>query len=353
MTTPTPAAQQHPSPQTPRRNWRRWLPRAAVLLLALLIGAELFARFYLGLGDPPLSMFDPQTEYRLKPGDYHRFGNHIFVNEYSMRSGPITPTKTDPSELRVLVLGDSVINGGSQTDNSQLATAILQSRLHDALRRPVYVGNISAGSWGPPNELAYLQKFGLFDADCLVLIISSHDYADAPDFKPVVDVHPSFPGHRPLLALQEGVTRYLIPRITHAHEAPDPGTVVAKTPGKEDVDACLDATRQMVRLAHDHGIPILVAQHLEVGELDPGSPEHPGHIALGAAVRDEHEEPFQLGPAFRQSRDAGQNPYRDDIHPNPRGQQVMADALYPQVLRLLQERLNKPATAAATTQPTH
>lgn len=353
--TPSPEEREPVTPPPHRGRLRRWVIRATVALLLLLVAGELFARFYLGLGDPPLSVVDPDLEYRYKPGDYHRFGNHIFINEFSMRSGPITRTKTDPSELRVLMVGDSVINGGSQTDNSQLASAILQARLREALGRPVYVGNISAGSWGPPNELIYLQKFGLFDADCIVVVLSSHDYADAPDFKPIVGVHPSYPDHRPPLALLEGFTRYLIPRLTHAHEAPDPGRVVAKTPDRRDVEMCLDATRQMVRLAHEHGIPILVVQHLEVTELDPGAPEHPGHAALGAAVRDEHEEPLQLGPAFKQSLDAGRNPYRDDIHPNPLGQQILADFLYPRILGVLRERESKrPATApGAATQSSH
>jgi len=52
-----------------------------------------------------------------------------------------------------------------------------QRGTHARLGRPVVVGNASAKSWGPPNELAYLQHFGTLDADVVILELSSHDYA--------------------------------------------------------------------------------------------------------------------------------------------------------------------------------
>src|SRR5450432_2448943 len=101
----------------PRRHWLRW---GIVVIVTLLIVAELVARFGLGLGDPPLSMADPTMEYINQPSKtYHRFHHIIHYNTYSMRSGEVTPHKTDPSELRVLMIGDSVINGGAQTDDSE------------------------------------------------------------------------------------------------------------------------------------------------------------------------------------------------------------------------------------------
>ncbi|HZZ45061.1 MAG TPA: GDSL-type esterase/lipase family protein [Tepidisphaeraceae bacterium] len=331
-----------------RRHWVRW---SIATFVAIFIAAELFSRFYLGLGDPPLSMTDAKMEYLFKPGDYHRFGNHIFFNQYSMRSGPVTEHKTDPAELRVLMVGDSVINGGSLTDDSQLATSILQERLHAALHRPVFVGNISAGSWGPPNELAYLEKFGLFDADALVIVVSSHDYADAPDFKPVVDVNPAYPSHRPVLAVQELVMRYLLPRILHTQDPPDPGTVALKTPDKKDIEWCLESLRQMIRLAREHGMAVIVAQHWQRNEIEPGVPAATGQIAQADAARDEHVEPVELGPAFKQDVDAGHNPYRDVIHPNAEGQKLIADTLYPILLEQLSNRTKNttvPTTFAAT-----
>src|SRR5437588_12857800 len=89
-----------------RPGWRKWLRRALIVLLSLLIAGELVARFYLGLGDPPLSMFDPDMEYRAKPSmSYRRFGNHIHYNAYSMRSEDFPEHKSSPQELRVMIFG--------------------------------------------------------------------------------------------------------------------------------------------------------------------------------------------------------------------------------------------------------
>jgi hypothetical protein len=82
------------------------------LLLALV--GELGARWILGLGDPPLTVRDPEIEYLFAPNqDVRRFGNRVVYNNVSMRSADRwSMARERPEELRVLVLGDSVINGG-------------------------------------------------------------------------------------------------------------------------------------------------------------------------------------------------------------------------------------------------
>src|SRR5947208_6169618 len=117
MTSPE-SSESVPKPR-PSPKWRRWLIRALIVLLVVLIDGELFTRFYLGLGDPPLSIVDADMEYRFKPSmSYRRFGNRIHYNAYSMRSEDFPPHKSSADELRVMVIGDSVINGGAQTDDS-------------------------------------------------------------------------------------------------------------------------------------------------------------------------------------------------------------------------------------------
>ena len=94
-------------------------------------------------------------------------------------------------------------------DQAALLTARLETRLVEALERPATVGNISAGSWGPGNLLAYVKTFGLFDADILVLVLSSHDHTDHPTFEPVVGVERRMPDRTPLFALSEVTHRFL------------------------------------------------------------------------------------------------------------------------------------------------
>ena len=148
-------------------------------------GSELFCRYILGLGNPPLSITHPTIEYMFKPNqDVLRFGNRFITNSYGMRSKQFSQIKKN-NELRILFFGDSVINGGNLTNQSDLATEIVQQKLTESRfnnYQKIIVGNVSAGSWEPSNWLAYVKEYGFFDADVIVLLISSHDYADIPTF---------------------------------------------------------------------------------------------------------------------------------------------------------------------------
>ena len=72
-----------PPPVPPRRRRRRRRALAVIVLglLVLLVAAELFLRIHYGLGDPPLSIADPQIEYLFAPSqEVRRLGNRIHYN---------------------------------------------------------------------------------------------------------------------------------------------------------------------------------------------------------------------------------------------------------------------------------
>ncbi len=71
--------------------------------------------------------------------------------------------------------------------------------------KKIVVGNISAGSWGPGNWLAYAEEYGFFDADVIVLVISSHDIEDNPTYQKLNQY--THPTRRPIFALWEGLVR--------------------------------------------------------------------------------------------------------------------------------------------------
>lgn len=204
-----------------------------ILLVSLLVWVGLLLlleaglRLIFGFGNPLLYLADPDMGYLLAPNQYtKRLGNRIVINEYSMRS-PTMTKKRPPSTLRVLLLGDSVANGAWWTDQEQT----LSARMSAHLKRPIAEGwggtlnrntpfervevlNASANSWGPRNELAYLQRFGAFEAQAIVLLLNTDDlFATEPTSDPVGRT-PNYPNRKPLCALAEVYTRYLSPQLT-------------------------------------------------------------------------------------------------------------------------------------------
>jgi len=184
-----------------------------VTAVILAIFSEIVSRFMVGLGDPPLYQADATMEYMLQPSKtYYRFHNRVSVNRYGMRADEFPPHKSSSEELRVLVFGDSIVYGGVRIDQNEIGTEILKPSLQREFGRPVVIGNASATSWGPPNELAYLQRYGTLDADVVILVLSSHDYADAPTFTPVVGIAAQYPGKKPVLAVADLLETYFFPR---------------------------------------------------------------------------------------------------------------------------------------------
>lgn len=319
------------------RRWAWWVGGA----VALLVATEVFCRLVLGLGTPPLYETHPGYEYRLQPHqDVKRFGNHIVVNRWGMRSVDFEATKTHAQEWRLMVYGDSVVNGGSQIDQSKLSTSLLQTALSDHLKRPVVVGNVSAGSWGPGNWLAYAKEHGFMQADAVVLVLGSGDHADNPVFAPLDANHP---GERPVLAIQEALSRYLpqyLPKVwpfapsSHATDAPDSGPSEAESArGLQDLEAFLNLARQDGRV-------VAVVHHPDRQETLSG-----GYIDGYRQIRElvlRMGLPFvDLMPTFQKT---GSALYRDGIHHTPLGQKAMADALAPVVTDLL--RAPSPANKA-------
>ncbi|MEL6931108.1 MAG: SGNH/GDSL hydrolase family protein [Cyanobacteria bacterium J06600_6] len=160
--------------------------------------SEVGLRIIMGLGDPPLYVTDLEIGYLLAPEQkLRRQGSLYQTNQYSMRSQPLQ----SEAKNRILLLGDSVVNGSWWTDQTQTLSSLLEQKLE--ADNPAEVLNLSANSWGPRNELAYLKRFGLFDASTLVLIINTDDLFTTEPTSLAVGKSPSYPAKKPTLALIE------------------------------------------------------------------------------------------------------------------------------------------------------
>ena len=292
---------------------------------------ELFCRYFLGLGTPPLLISHPRIEYIYKPNqDLYRFGNHFSTNQYGMRSEPFTNKKNN-NELRIMVFGDSVVNGSSLIDQSELATTILKNKFTKTIDRNVVVGNISAGSWGPGNWLAYAQEYGFFDADIIILIVSSHDYIDNPTFEPLnKNTHPT---EKPILALIEYIERY-VPRYfsqkfgkaSLTNTTDQFSTLETSQFILKEAEKGLNDLRAFLKLAKDHSKTVMVFQHYEKKEIKTGH-TLPGNKLIKEVCNQLQIIPISLEPYFSRSIEEGVNPYIDNIHPNSSGQQLIAEAI--------------------------
>lgn len=223
--------------------------------IAAIAIAEVFLRTKYGLGNPPLYVADARTGYRLAPNqNLRRRGNRIEINQYSMR-GPALEPHRPAQTLRVLMLGDSIVNGGWWTDQPDLLSLKLQAALAD-IEIPgieaIEVLNASANSWGPRNELGYVLRFGTFEAQVVLLVLNTDDlFAIAPNSHEL-GRHPGYPIRRPPLALWE------VARRRQAY-APNAALQALQDQPGDRVGVNLEAVRQLHQTVQAANGQLLVA----------------------------------------------------------------------------------------------
>ena len=286
--------------------------------------AELYARFELGLGDPPLSVADAELDYYFAPNQCcNRFGNRIVYNNVSMRCDfdvrPGSGAKT------IFVIGDSVLNGGVLTDHKNLATTILQEKL-DPNRTSVQVCNISAGSWGPGNYAAYLRRHAdlISGQDILILELNSHDlWEDIPEETGGrnVGVDVAFPAHKPFCALWDGFHRYAVPRLRQKFGLSAVNTKVDVPRWGDDADS---------EIAHYNlkKLDEIYAMHVRSRYMliyRSRAESQSGQVSLGESIFRDYAAAHGI-PVIEVALNPDTD-YRDLIHPNESGQRKIADAI--------------------------
>lgn len=307
---------------------------AVAVLGGLLL--ELSLRGFWGLGNPPIYVADDRVGYRLAPNQRtRRFGNRIEINQYSMRSPQISPVPA-AATLRVLLLGDSVANGNWWTDTDETVSARMQRQLQPRLPeswQAIEVLNASANSWGPQNELAYVEKFGTFEASVVVLLINTDDlFATAPTSVPVGRDR-NYPDRRPPLALVE-----VLQRLGPAREVPEMAQVQSE--GGDRVGRNLAAIEQIQAIAHHSDSQFVLAMTPLLREIgDPGSRDYEIE-ARGRLLQltQSRQIPYvDFLPIFQQ-RDRPETLYRDHIHLSPEGDRTVSEAIAAAVLEFLGDR---------------
>ena len=296
------------------------------LVSSLLLILELAGRLMFGLGNPLLYIPHPRIGYLLSPNQtVRRFGNQISINQYSMRSFPISPIPPANTK-RILLLGDSVANGSWWTDQNQILSALIEKLLREASQTTsnIEVLNASANSWGPRNQLAYIEEFGIFGADAVVLLINTDDlFATAPTSEPVgQDLN--YPDRKPPLALVELLMRYILPK-----PAPSTALQAIQAETGDRVGRNLEAVHQINEIVKTQNKVFLVGMTpllRETGDLGPKEYEKIARRRLEELTFAENIPYIDFLPIFN-GIEQPKNLYRDHIHLSRKGNETVAQYL--------------------------
>ncbi|MBE9200784.1 MULTISPECIES: SGNH/GDSL hydrolase family protein [unclassified Nodularia (in: cyanobacteria)] len=302
---------------------------ALIIILAavgLCVVLEVGLRSLFGFGNPLIYITDPQIGYLLAPNQRtRRYGNRIAINQYSMRSAPIEKIPA-PSTLRVLIIGDSIANGGWWTDQdhtiSSLLTRSLKS-LNISNFQDIEVLNASANSWSPRNELAYLQRFGNFNAQVVVLLINTDDlFGTAPTSLPVGRDR-NYPDKKPPLALAEVWQRYRI------KPKPIPEIKAVQKETGDIVGINLEAISQIQALSRENNSEFLLLMTpllREIGEPGPRDYEIKTRQRLIEFTQSQQITYIDFLPLLNAHPDA-KALYQDHIHFNFQGNQFLSQVI--------------------------
>ena len=284
----------------------------------LLIGcAEAFLRTHFGLGHPPLVYANKNFSYAFRANQStFRFGHRITYNAEGLRSEPL-----QSGAERVLCVGDSVTNGGARTDQLQTYPYKLEMRLNET-RRHIQVLNASAGGWALDNEDAFINARGLFGAKFVVFQIGIADLEQPTATLADVADDPNFPTKEPPLAIAELISRYAMPKLRNVLQKPP----TAPRTHPVALEHCLSTVHHMIETARSQGaVPfVLVTPNREelISECSY-SWKRKHLLLLCKALSVRYADTLML---FRAAKNQEQPMFRDNIHPNERGNEVLAAA---------------------------
>lgn len=300
-----------------------------VVILAVVGGLAIFLeiglRVIFGFGHPLIYLADPEIGYLLAPSQKtRRFGKRIEINQYSMRSPNLEATPS-PSTLRVMLLGDSIVNGGWWTDQSDTISEMMRQQLSQTQvgTSEIEVLNVSANSWGPPNQLAYLRRFGLFKADTVVLVINTDDLFTKQPNSSVVGRDRNYPAQKPPLAVVELFSRYLSPNSSQPPDLQQPPQL------QDPVGYNLDAIQQIQAIATQANAQFVLAMTpllREIGTPGPRDYEIKARQRLVEFTQAQQITYIDFLPAFNTISEP-ETFYRDHIHLSSSGNQFVTQQL--------------------------
>lgn len=298
------------------------------ILIGLFLLLEVGLRLFWGFGNPLIYIADEEIGYLLAPNQKtKRFGNRISINEYSMRSAAIAKERP-PSTRRIFLLGDSIVNGGWWTDQEQTLSELIANQLNSntGKEKPAFteieVINASANSWGPRNEVAYLQRFGTFNSQAIVLVINTDDlFGTAPTSVPVGRDR-FYPSQKPPLAIVEAITRF------SPYQPPAEMAGVNAEKGDRvgfNLEA-IDKIQEIVKKTDAQFLLVMTPLLREVSDPGPRDYEIKARDRLIEFTKERQIVYIDFLPIFKET-ETPETLYRDHIHLSPEGNKKVTEVI--------------------------
>jgi lysophospholipase L1-like esterase len=318
------------------KKLREPLKQLSIFIGTLLVFGEVSARFFVGLGNPPLYQSSDAYGYRHIPNqNIRRFGNRVFYNAEGLRSEPTT-TYPALGTIRILCIGDSITNGGVRIDQSKTYPYLLQDVLNQNQTQNFEVLNASAGGWAIENIEGFLRQKGVFYSHIVVLQLGSHDLFQPKVSGEIVGTI-NFPDRKPFLALEEGIFRYLLPNVfpnLHIGERLEEQNLQT-SPTKVDLNRNISSLIRIAKLVRSKNAQLIVVLVEQPEELEPQDElTNYGKKIIADKANLLNIKYHNLKQELRNTSDT--NLFLDGLHPNIEGNQVIANS----VAELIQENLN-------------
>ena len=276
---------------------------------------EIALRAVLGLGTPPLYEVNQQYGYRFQPNQHiYRFFNTFQTNALGLRGSSI-----QSNTRKVLKIGDSVFNGGILISEEKTSSNILEKKLNARSQDPIQVINISMGGWAPSNQLGFLKEHGVFQAEIAIIEWNNDDVTEHQvKFIDPTDNHShNTPTQQPLSAITELIDRYLLPQLSNNYYLQEHGKFYSDSTTEELNPAIPD----IIQLLKSSNIKPIIYIHPSIRELSEKKIDARGMLLI-QYLEDQNID-YILGIEFMHP-----DLYRDGIHPNAAGHQMMANKIF-------------------------
>jgi lysophospholipase L1-like esterase len=334
--------------------------RLAVALAIFFVSGEILSRAFDlvdRLNHFPRRLFmatdDARLPYAMRPGiDTDVRGFRVQVNELGLRGPSVEPTPA-PGVHRVLALGDSVTFGeGMRVDEA--FPALLERELNARGTQRWEVVNAGVEGYNTAAELAYLERRGLALGPSTVVVgFNLNDFDYAPVLGPLgvlTNDQSQRMSSGSLANVSEFylVLRWMARQITSTVRGGPAATAPEPAPGDpfQPLDRYVSALRKayyrqpnderwsvleqslagLGALARARGVRLVIAIVPDGDQVGVAEPDLTPQQKLVAICARERIECVDLHPDFA-AQSADGPLFLDIMHPNPKGQQIIARRL--------------------------